>query len=474
MLATPQQLMIAGPSFGGAVAVVGEHTSAKAAKRQLHTIAVLMEIGPAHTLADAIRIFDPRRALEGEALRAFYAERGSDTRKKMRIHIEVTNGEPSGMLFTGHGGSGKSTELNKLVEELDKEYLVVKVCTSDFVAYSDLTYVDVVLIMAMALFRAASDEQLIQRAPAQIAEEVWRQVRQVIENVIFGHQPIRPSTSSEASFNLSIPKTIFGLTLEFESRFKSEEDTRTKIRERLRDNLSEVINKANRLIEEIQRRHRLPVLLIAEDTDKPDPGRAREIFFEHPQSLTAFKALTIYTFPVALRYNAQFIELDRYFKIFRMPNLALVHKDGTINRRSWRVLGEVIHRRLDPALIAPKARQTIIRASGGIMRLLIGLVQSAATNAHARGAQRIENSDAMAAVADLRKDFIAALKSEDYPILAARYKDKRLSNDDALQPLLQTRALLEYENDDTWCDVHPAILPLLEERVAGFKINESA
>jgi len=433
-----------------------------------------MEIGPARTLADAIRIFDPRRPLEGETLHAFYAERGSDTRKKMRIHIEVTSGEPSSMLFTGHGGSGKSTELNKLVEELDKEYLVVKVRTSDIVARADLTYVDVILITAMALFRAASNEQLIQRAPAQIAEEVWRQVKQVIEHVIFGHQPTHPTTSSEASLNLSIPKTIFGLTLEFEARFKNEVDTRAKIRERLRDNLSEVINKANRLIEEIQRRHRLPVLLLVEDTDKPDPGRAKEIFFDHPQSLTALKALTIYTFPVALRYNSQFIELDRYFKIFRMPNLALVHKDGTINRRSWRVLGEVIHRRLDPALIAPKAKQTIIRASGGIMGLLIALVQSAATNAHARGAQRIEHSDAMAALADLRKDFVAALRSEDYPILAARYKDKRLSNDDALQPLLQMRALLEYENDDTWCDVHPAILPLLEERVAGFKINESA
>ena len=433
-----------------------------------------MEIGPARTLADAIRIFDPRRPLEGETLRAFYAERGGDTRKRMRIHIEVTSGEPSSMLFTGHGGSGKSTELNKLIEELDKEYLVVKVRTSDIVARADLTYVDVILITAMALFRAASNEQLIQRAPAQIAEEVWRQVKQVIEHVIFGHQPTHPTTSSEASLNLSIPKTIFGLTLEFEARFKNEVDTRAKIRERLRDNLSEVINKANRLIEEIQRRHRLPVLLLVEDTDKPDPGRAKEIFFDHPQSLTALKALTIYTFPVALRYNSQFIELDRYFKIFRMPNLALVHKDGTINKRSWRVLGEVIHRRLDPALIAPKARQTIIRASGGIMGLLIALVQSAATNAHARGAQRIEQSDAMAALADLRKDFVAALRSEDYPILAARYKDKRLSNDDALQPLLQMRALLEYENDDTWCDVHPAILPLLEERVAGFKINESA
>jgi len=433
-----------------------------------------MEISPAQTLPDAIRVFDPRHPLEGETLRAFYTERGSDARKKMRIHIEVANGEPSSILFTGHSGCGKSTELNKLIEELDKEYLAVKVRTGDIVASTDLTYVDVVLIMAMALFRAASDERLIQRAPAQIAEEVWRQIRQVIEHVIFGHQPAHAPIGSESSVNLNIPKTVFGLTLEFEARFKNEKETRDKIRERLRDNLSEVISKANRLIEEIQRRHRLPVLLIVEDTDKPDPARAREIFFDHPQSLTAFKALTIYTFPVALRYNAQFVELDRYFKSFRMPNLALVHKDGKINRQSWSVLSEVIYRRLGAALIVPKARQTIIRASGGIMRLLIGLVQSAAVNAQARNGQRIENSDAMAAIADLRKDFIAALKSEDYPILAARYRDKQLSNDDALQPLLQMRALLEYENDDTWCDVHPAVLPLLEERVVGFSRNQNA
>ena len=430
-----------------------------------------MGAGPARTLSDAIRVFDPRQPLEGETLRAFYTERGSDARKKMRIHIEVANDKPSSILFTGHGGSGKSTELNKLIEELNQAYLVVKVRTGDIVSSTDLTYVDIVLIAAMALFRAASDEQLIRRAPAQIAEEVWHQIRQVIENIIFGHQPTRAPVGNEAQLSLSIPKAVFGLALEFEARFKNEADTRDRIRERLRDNLSEVINKANRLIEEIQNRHRLPVLLIVEDTDKPDPARAREIFFDHPQSLTAFKALTIYTFPVALRYDAQFIDLDRYFKSFRMPNLALVHKDGKINKHSWRVLGEVIRRRLDPALIAPKARQTIIRASGGIMRLLIGLMQSAAVNAQARGAQRIEYTDAISAIADLRKDFIAALKSEDYPILAARYRDKQLSNDDALQPLLQTRALLEYENDSTWCDVHPVILPLLEERVAGFSLS---
>jgi hypothetical protein len=430
-----------------------------------------MEVGPARTLPDAIRVFDPRQTLEGETLRAFYTERGSDVRKKIRIHIEVANGKPSSMLFVGHGGSGKSTELNKLIEELNQAYLIVKVRTGDIVSSTDLTYVDIVLITAMALFRTASDEQLIRRAPAQIAEEVWQQIKQVIESVIFGHQPTRASLSNEAHLSLSIPKAIFGLALEFEARFKNEADTRDKIRERLRDNLSEVINKANRLIEEIQSRHRLPVLLVVDDTDKPDPGRARQIFFDHPQSLTAFKAITIYAFPVALRYDAQFIDLDRYFKSFRMPNLALVHKDGKINRHSWRVLSEVINRRLDPALIAPKARQTIIRASGGIMRLLISLMQSAATNAQARGAQRIETVDAMAAITDLRKDFIAALRSEDYPILAARYRDKQLSNDDALQPLLQMRALLEYENDSIWCDVHPIILPLLAERVAGFSTS---
>lgn len=436
------------------------------AKRQASTV-----IGPARTLADVIYVFNPHKPLDGPEPHPFYMDRGSLARRDMRTLLEVTDlarREPIKLLFTGHTGSGKSTELNKLCEDLDDRFFVVRVSMRTLVQPTDLTYVDLVLIGAMALFRAATEQRVINKAMAGLVGELWGDIAGFIESQVFGNLPYRkPAGDTEVGAKVGY------LVAEFEVKYKNEAVSREQIRRHMEDRLSEIIDRTNRLAALVRARTRRPVLFVYEDTDKPDPARGRQIFFDHPTTLTAFNASVIYTFNIALWYERQFSTIKPYFhRHFLLPNLKLKERTdrwrdvtGPSDAAGWAQLDEVLARRLIPTLITAEARHTLIKMSGGLLRSLIGMTQFAAVNALGRGAERIERSDVERAVRELRNDFVAALQEKDYAVLAARQDDNHLSSDPEVQELLQMLALLQYENSDgAWCDVHPAVEELLEER----------
>lgn len=86
----------------------------------------------AASLEDVIFLFAPQRPLEDEYLHAFYVDRGSSARQDMATNLRVndlTRGQPATMLLSGHAGSGKSTELNRLCEDLGSDFdIVFKLC----------------------------------------------------------------------------------------------------------------------------------------------------------------------------------------------------------------------------------------------------------------------------------------------------------------------------------------------------------
>ena len=174
---------------------------------------------------------------------------------------------------------------------------------------------------------------------------------------------------------------------------------------------------------------------------------------------------TIFTFNIALWYDLEFkLFRDYYGQRILLPNINLYSHKGDRNEDGWKLMERILAERMHPLMMTDDAKRILIEASGGLVRSLVGLTQFAAVNALGRGAIRIESPDAERAVSELRNDFIAALKAEDYEVLASRHADKLLSSDLETQELLQGLALLQYSNGEAWCDVHPVVLKLLQER----------
>ena len=231
--------------------------------------------------------------------------------------------------------------------------------------------------------------------------------------------------------------------------------------------VAELVEKLDFIAQQVRDKYGRPVLFFIENTDKPDLEKARDLFANHTHTLTNFNAAAIYTFPVGLRYSPDFaLVKDHFDHDFILPNIKVRERDGSEAPEGIACLREAVKKRAELDLIDHDALDTMVNASGGLVRTLIRMIQSAAVYALSRNQQKITQESAEAAIAEEKADYIAALSADDYDVLAGRMKDRELSSDAGVQRLLQSRALMEYTNGAPWCDVHPVIRDLVRERTA--------
>ena len=98
---------------------------------------------PEPTLPEIMNLFDPRYPLAMDQLDSYYVARPHAPLEPMKTYLKVTN-QPAKVLFCGHRGSGKSTELMRLAKDLENEFFVVRFSARSL-NLADLNYVDILL-----------------------------------------------------------------------------------------------------------------------------------------------------------------------------------------------------------------------------------------------------------------------------------------------------------------------------------------
>lgn len=415
----------------------------------------------AKTLRDAFNNFDPLRPLTPKQIPTLFVQRPHSPVKKMETHLRISD-RPIKLLFVGHRGAGKSSEMAYLSTLLTNEYLTIFVPLYDIFRSAGMSYTELVFAITIRLLQQATDNQLV---PRGVMNEVWEQLLERIYNPLrqqlFGADPI--AADSQATFSLKLNV----LVAELEAKIGTESYTRNQIKEKFEGRLAELLEQTGHLARLLEGKIGRKVLLIVEDMDKFDLSSTRALFLDHNRTLVAPYPSIIYSFPVAMRYDNSFRTIEQGFdKSYMLPNIAIKHRDGNQDETGRAILEEIILRRVDPNLFGAEVLKNLVDMSGGHVKLLIQLAQQAILNSVVDGEEQVKLPHVIAAKNTLRDDYIALLKREQLELLAQLHQDRDkdlIDTTEAKQDLLSNGSLLEYANDrGPWADVTPVVVELLE------------
>jgi hypothetical protein len=303
-------------------------------------------------LTEIYSAFEPFQPPSKEVYVEFEEVRGKwDVVRELGREI-IRSKEPTCQLYSGLTGVGKSTELLRLQEYLEKQHY--------FVVYF------------------AADNQDLEPQDADYAEILFACTRHLVEAIrIQNHNPLLDWMKDRwASLkDLALTDLDFsGMSLEAQiSQFskitatlKAVPEKRRELRQRMNVQTPSLIKALNDFIAEARkalpsgRDKGLVVIVdnldrIAEVKDAGKPSNYEDIYLNRSEMLRGLDCHMIYTVPIALVYSEWAPRLeDSYGKTDVLPMIMVRNPDDSINTEGLAKLREMIARRIksvDPQLV---------------------------------------------------------------------------------------------------------------------------
>jgi hypothetical protein len=375
--------------------------------------------------------------------------------------------------FTGHRGSGKSTELLRFERGVSSHFTALHLY-ADEALLGDYDYTDLFLWLVDELVRKFEadgmplNQKLADDVATWFAEVTLKEVDQVKSEI---------KAETEAKVGLSW--FSLGLLARLKSIVSGSTERRKEIRRDLQSNSYELVKRVNLLLGNahgVLGRHNKPanLLIVVDNLDRLTPEVSGRLFFENGEYLKQPKAHLIYTVPIATVLAPQ--NIGKIFdNKFTLPMVKVRNDKGRPNKPGIDSLIETIGHRveLDAVFAKPQDARKLAEMSGGNIRDLMRLVQSAQRIALVDDKDKIDSETVKLAVRRMRLEYEQILipGRAYYPLLAdinRTKSDGALSLEDAgpdkaqeyrdfFSQFLFNGSVLEYNGERMWYDVHPVI-----------------
>jgi len=426
----------------------------------------------AANLTDAYEICDVE-PLQGKSLERFYLPlleaRNSEAITQVGQILQQQKTESfCTILFTGHRGCGKSTELRRIEDKCKDQYLTVFLNVEDETDINDLDYIDIYLMVigqveqALRELKISFDKQLLQSV------EDWFKVVTTEDE-----RSVALSLDVEASASLGSEASFFAkLLFKLKGVFKNSSSQKTTIRETLKKEFTRMKGDINLLLGDGLKklRKKFPnykdFLVIVDNLDRCPLAVSDKLFFDYAAQLTSLHCSMIYTVPISALYSSRGLS-NSFDDPHIVPMVNIYELDRAkypleFNKKSLEAVAKIIEKRVDVDVIFGSHHElmALVKASGGHIRQLMQLMQRACLTASGREHDKILADDVEYAIKQLQFSLERSLSNKKYfTELAYIALNKDFSDEEDVKvQMLYSTAVLEYNGSDRWTYPNPLLM----------------
>ncbi|MBW4570047.1 MAG: AAA family ATPase [Tolypothrix carrinoi HA7290-LM1] len=370
------------------------------------------------------------------------------------------------ILFTGHRGCGKSTELRKIQKRWEVEYKVIYIEADAEIDILDAEYTDLYLV----IIKKVADElyKLGLKFDAQLLHnfESWfKEITQETEQTV--ERSVSISASAEAGGQIPFISKLLG---KIQAQIKGADKQKQIIRQLLQKDIGRLQADINLLLGDafVKLRQKYPeyqkgFLIIFDNLDRVPPNVANHLFFDYSEQLQSLHCTIVFTTPISLVYSEK--SLSNAFdtpNIVPMVNIYKLERqrcDLEYNDVGIKAVASLIEQRVDINAVF-ESRQDLLelaKASGGHVRQLMRITAKAFLTAATRKHNKVTADDVTYAIKQEQFNFERSIPTELYSELAEVCLTKDVPKDEIGRLMLFSLWVFEYNGKTRWNYINPTV-----------------